>query len=346
LVENAVPKATDFPVGESPRALVSGDFNQDGAPDLAVINEASRDLSLLLNDGAGGISEIRSASLRGAPTALVAGDIDQDGLLDLVVGTDAPGLELFTRGDALQAALPVALPTTPRSLALGNYNNDNLPDLILARDESLQMIIGGEGFQGGLGGLDFNGPAPQATVALDIDQDGLDDAAVVDRQSGELFLLDGQGNGAMNAVGPLFLCDTPLALAAGDLNQDTTTDFVIACQSQGAAPAGIFLSFTEAGNGPIPPTFFATDAAFGSLALADFTRDGIPDIAFSDAKSARFGFLEGQAGGVFLPPFFFALPGTSSALVAVDFDQNGTFDIAATSPENDAVFFSPNLLPL
>ena len=45
--------ATHYAVGSNPIAVVLGDFNHDGATDIAVANSGSGDLSVLLNNGHG-----------------------------------------------------------------------------------------------------------------------------------------------------------------------------------------------------------------------------------------------------------------------------------------------------
>jgi hypothetical protein len=40
-----------FPAGTAPRSAVVGDFDEDGNPDLAVTNQASNDVSVLLGHG-------------------------------------------------------------------------------------------------------------------------------------------------------------------------------------------------------------------------------------------------------------------------------------------------------
>lgn len=67
-------KGNALPVGSDPRGLVVADFNGDGMPDLATANQASDDVSVLLNDGS--FTEIGGASIEctSADPALVVED--------------------------------------------------------------------------------------------------------------------------------------------------------------------------------------------------------------------------------------------------------------------------------
>src|SRR5205085_11561690 len=47
--------ATNFTVGSAPTAIVTGDFNNDGKLDLAVVNKGSNNVSILLGNGAGSL---------------------------------------------------------------------------------------------------------------------------------------------------------------------------------------------------------------------------------------------------------------------------------------------------
>ena len=77
------------PVGGAPYALVAADFNQDRAADLALLQQASSTLSVLLSDGRGGF--MRPQVLADAriirPVALAVGDLNSDGATDLVAAT-------------------------------------------------------------------------------------------------------------------------------------------------------------------------------------------------------------------------------------------------------------------
>src|SRR5467141_2073136 len=69
-VDFAPPKS--YPVGTSPSAVVVGDFNGDGKPDLAVANSGSANVSVLLGNGDGTFKPAKNFDVGGAdPTSMV-----------------------------------------------------------------------------------------------------------------------------------------------------------------------------------------------------------------------------------------------------------------------------------
>ena len=77
------PSAT----GDSPTALAAGDFNEDGLPDLAVINPETGTVAVLLGDGTGGFTAGPGSPFTAGtqPVSLAAGDFNVDGKPDLVI---------------------------------------------------------------------------------------------------------------------------------------------------------------------------------------------------------------------------------------------------------------------
>jgi hypothetical protein len=75
------------PVGYHPERLVAGDLDGDGAPDLAVANASSDNVSILRNANAGNFVQVPSSpeSVGDAPVDLAARDLDADGDPDLAV---------------------------------------------------------------------------------------------------------------------------------------------------------------------------------------------------------------------------------------------------------------------
>ena len=74
-----------LPVGNSPDAIVAGDFTGDGRTDLAVANDSDNTVSVLLGNGDGTFQPQVTYAVGADPDAIVAGDFTGDGILDLAV---------------------------------------------------------------------------------------------------------------------------------------------------------------------------------------------------------------------------------------------------------------------
>src|SRR5262245_19409925 len=121
--EDAVP--AEYAVGANPQALVVGDFNGDGRPDLAVLNcgdtaSDSSTVSVLLGNPDGTFQAARIFAAGYGPYIgsgsnrawLHAGDLDGDAKLDLIATVSlGQSYVLLGRGDGtFQAAQWVPLP--------------------------------------------------------------------------------------------------------------------------------------------------------------------------------------------------------------------------------------------
>jgi hypothetical protein len=135
-----------FATGSSPRSVAVADFNSDGKPDLAVAN----------NSGAGGISVLLNTTPANASVPSFApqqtfdavggtgdvsvADVNGDGTPDLVVAnSDSSTVSVLldtTPQNASTASFApqqtFAVGSSPISVAVGDFNGDNAPDLAVA----------------------------------------------------------------------------------------------------------------------------------------------------------------------------------------------------------------------
>ena len=70
-------------IGIAPDGFVSGDFDGDGALDLAVADETDGTVTILLGDGLGGFASFFVVNLPAGSVSLCLSDFNGDGVLDL-----------------------------------------------------------------------------------------------------------------------------------------------------------------------------------------------------------------------------------------------------------------------
>ena len=143
----------DFPVGTHPTSVAVGNFN-GGAPDLAVANEGSNNVSILLGNGFGQFTAGASVPVGSLPSSVVVGRFNADSFDDLAVasvGDDNIAIRLGDGSGGFTGTGTVSTGTNsdPRAIAIGDFNNDNKTDLISANQGSSTVpILLGDGSGG------------------------------------------------------------------------------------------------------------------------------------------------------------------------------------------------------
>jgi Bacterial type II and III secretion system protein len=177
-----------------PVAMVSGTFRQGDTADLAVVNQTSGNVSILLDN----IDQNSNITLTEAPNspmavgtspvAIATGDLNADGVGDLaVVNQGANSVSILLGSTTIDGTFTVApnspLPTatTPAGIAIASFANGPSPDIAVTnKDQSTLSVFLGLG--GGLfqTGVELNTPAsPGALVVSNLTSAGLPDVALV-----------------------------------------------------------------------------------------------------------------------------------------------------------------------
>lgn len=141
------PTARAFAAPAAPDFLDAGDFDGDGHYDVLAAAQGG-DAFLLRGDGKGGLQPAERIELPGAVTAMAVGDMNRhDGLPDVVVGiagAAGPKVLVFAGREGAGKSAPDAfdLPSEAASLALGDMDDDHVPDLAVAAGAELLVIHG------------------------------------------------------------------------------------------------------------------------------------------------------------------------------------------------------------
>jgi hypothetical protein len=306
------------PAGFAPTRIASGDFDNDGHADAAVINESVRTASVLFGDGAGGFGDLVTVqpapeSTTPGPDALEAGDVTGDGIDDLVVGNG-----LF---DVIE------LPET-----VGASGQRGL----LYRSTDTYASYGHVALFAGTGERRFNSPlalpadnAPIDLRLVDIDGDHHRDIVSGGAYSG-LVMLRARSEATFDRLG---IGGVVGALATGDFNGDGRPDIAVA----GRYPrADILLGL---GGGRFPERYSLRvrranprDPAFqsGQAGAADVNGDGLTDLVVPTGRQGTiFAFL-GRGDGDFGLPTVSQVGHTATGIATADFTGDGIVDVMTT----------------
>ena len=173
-----------------PVAIVTANFRNQSKPDLAVVNESSNSVSILLSSGDntfdGTFSEATNSPIAvgKTPVAIAAGDFNGDAVPDLAVVNQADNSVsiLLGNGDgSFRTATGSPLPTanTPAGIVAANFTNAANNDLVVTNQgQGTLGIYAGLGLGAFAPRFELNAPAsPGAIVTAELNGDSLPDVA-------------------------------------------------------------------------------------------------------------------------------------------------------------------------
>jgi len=355
----------DYAVTGSLLGVLTGDFNGDGRPDVAVANNTRSVASVFIGVG-DGLLQIRTDLDAGDPRAssLIAGDFDGDGKADLMI----PGIYFgyapttyLSDGDGTFNAVTATQTLLNGPSATGDFNSDGKLDLAMQAESGGIAVLPGNGdgtFGTGvtLGSASATGPL----LAGDFNGDGKLDLIYYDSAT---VLVPGNGDGTFGS--PTTISSTLSPVLAADFNGDRKLDLILQ-SSQGAlsilpgngdgtfgSPATVSsttgpttsgdfngdgkldLAIVENGgvtvrlgngNGTFQPGI-STTASGSLIGVDDFNRDGISDLALTNAGT--FTVLYGNGDGTFRADIIGSAPAaTTWGLAAGDMNGDGIKDLA------------------
>ncbi len=268
-------QAPTYPVHPLPIASTAGDFDGDGALDIATASDSDLAVSVNLGDGAGGFGlPIEAGTVSGYPVSIASGYLDAGDTLDLVVGADLQVFVLLGNGDGtFQPPVTYDGAEYPSSFVLADLSGDGIPDL-----------IEGSGFRQnfavlqGLGDGTFGPPQTYfaATGAIgitvaDLDEDDLPDVAITTNDN-RIDVYFGLGGGALAPPVHLKVGGALGPVVAADLDGDEHLDL--------ATRTGPYLATLHGhGDGTFDAAVvFPVFAYIYQLAAADLNADGRTDL--------------------------------------------------------------------
>lgn len=178
----------DFTTGTDPMAVAIGDLDEDGKPDLAVVNNFSFRVSVLRNISSIGTISFASKldyTTGSYPRSIALGDLNGDGKLDMAIANNnSRSVSIFRNTSVIGTisfTAKVDIPTerAPVFLAIGNIDGDSRPDLAVITFAHAVSVFRNTGNTSTISfakQVDFEtGTTPRSVAIGDIDGDGRSD---------------------------------------------------------------------------------------------------------------------------------------------------------------------------
>jgi Bacterial Ig-like domain (group 3)/FG-GAP-like repeat len=359
------PVGSPVPVGFEPEISVLGDFNNDGILDIAVANNATNAISILLGNGDGTFQ---------APTTLLpssfgalsiaVGDFNREGNLDLAVvipGDGQPGdatgtvnILLGNGNGTFQPAQAYVVGTSPGSIAAADFNGDGFLDLAVLNtgDDNVTVLLGaGDGtfaLEQTCVATFVPGTHPEGTpscatatfpvghsarqiATADFNVDGIPDLVVSNGGDGTVSVLLGSGGGTFFTAATIAVGSEVNDVVVADFNGDGFPD--IAVTNEGAGTMTVLLGL---GNGSFPTqATYSTGRAPLGIAAGDFNGDGKMDLVVSNIESNSVGLFlnKGDGTGTFNPQVMFPAGILPLRISVGNLNGDGIPDVVAIDAE-------------
>jgi len=303
-------KNEEFSIDCCVESLVSGDFNNDGYPDLVDVGGSDNGV-VRLNDKNGGFTVsvelgLGSTSAHTVAVGLINGDLN----LDLAVsrgGNSITSKVTVLLGDGVgdfTAAGDFPVGQLPVDLDLGDFDGNGTLDIVTAnRTAGTVSILRGDGNGGFSEAVDFNARGvatggPNSIAVGDLDEDGNLDLAVLG-PSAEMAILYGDGAGGLGDPVSYNVNGVSRAILIEDFNNDNHLDIVATTFTGSQNNVALFL-----GNGLggfSAPNSIPVGIKPQTMAAGDLNLDGNLDLAVANVESSTVSILLGLGNGVLLP---------------------------------------------
>ena len=317
---------------EEPFHLTTGDWDQDGAPDIASISRSSLTggLEIRFGNGDGTFGPAVTYPDASGGIRVEPADLDADGDTDLVVSIffENEIRTFLNNGNGVfQTAQTLPVEPRPQRVGVADFDLDGDSDLAVTSSDSLAngttlLINDGDANFSTLGTIPGTGRAIEL-LADDLDGDQIPDIVISSLAfPNSVQFLKGNGDATFQTPIDLALVDDPLDIDAADLNHDGTKDLAVASRAEDA----VVLLFAMHDDTFSPPTLLPAGDGPGAIDIADVNGDHAPDIVAANEFSDDLSVLLGIANGFFNPEQRFPLGQRPLAIALEDFDNDSDPD--------------------
>ncbi len=285
-----------YPAGSAPTSVAVADINGDGKMDVICADAGvplnfTNTLTVLTNDGSGGLVFAATLTVGKEPVSVIAADLNGDGKPDLICvngNISENSISVLTNNGSGGFPSSFKVPLFglgAQSVTTADVNGDGKLDVIVACHNSSDVeVLLGNGFGGFISSPQpySVGSGPNSVAAADLNSDGKVDLISANGGNNTLSILTNNGNGIFVLSSTIPVGNNPSSVVATNLNGDGKVD--LACDNRSANTLSVLfntLSFsgTFAGNG----------SGLTSLNASQLTGGPVPDSVLSSNVALRNG---------------------------------------------------------
>ncbi|MBS1647632.1 MAG: T9SS type A sorting domain-containing protein [Bacteroidetes bacterium] len=336
------PAAT-YSAGVGPVGICSADFNGDGHPDVAVANNNSNNVSILLGSAAGTLSAAVNYLVGVFPFGICSADFNGDGHPDVAVTNSNDNSVSILLGSAtgtLSISGNYLVGSLPEKICSADFNSDGHPDVAVANygDSSVSILLGNAVGAFSAAVSYTIGADPYDICCADFNSDGHPDVAITDDTHTYMSILFGSATGTLSTAVPNGTFRYR-KICSADFNSDGHPD--VAALYNPLAPLSILLG-SATGTLSVQATYSLIMPSL--ICSADFNIDGHPDVAVTTVNN-NVSILLGSATGALSLPENYRLGNGASDICSADFNNDGYPDIAAAISDSISILLSNPVIP-
>jgi FG-GAP-like repeat/IPT/TIG domain len=193
----------DFVAGQGPQAVLTADFDNDGKPDVVIVNASDNTISVFKNTSQPGAISFGAAATYSSgrlPYGGVIADMDGDGKPDVVIVNNQDNSISFIRNTSTAGSISFAgkidfpVGNLPACVTAGDLDGDGLPDIVVSYQQTALVSVLKNNSNGGTLAFapkkDYNVVTSAYTLLLaDMDGDGRPDIVCPDSYGGWVSVL-------------------------------------------------------------------------------------------------------------------------------------------------------------
>jgi hypothetical protein len=342
----------DVATGVGPYAIAVADLDGDSKPDLAVTNSTGNSVSVLRNTTTASALSFATkvdVATGATPQFVAVGDVDGDGKADLAIANTGAATVSVLRNVGNAGVIKFATKadfttgSSPYAVAVADVDGDSKADLTVANNgsDNISVLIN----KSIAGTVDYaakvdvaSNSKPYALAVGDVDGDGKLDIAVANNGSNNISVFQNTTTNtqvSFAAKVDFVTAGLPASIAMGDLDGDGKAD--LAVTNLDDSKVSVFRNTNASAQ-----VSFATkvDIATGtnpvSVTIADFDRDGKPDLATANFGSGTVSVIKNNSvSGIVKQDQTISFGSLADKLAA-----DAPFNLLATSSSGLAVAFA------